>query len=182
MMDFGGWLGRRTLIVGEAGSGKTRVLASFLDYLLERVPSREITVIDMAPRRVKGVGGLLEDYTPSVWRVRYLRPWKITPPRLTGRTSEEVKRYAWENREALEPLLEEYLSKPTPTLLINDITIYLHAGSTERIKQMITHASTFAATAYKGIRLQDDKGSSISRREREELERLVELMDQVVEV
>ncbi|HDD42049.1 MAG TPA: hypothetical protein ENF79_00005, partial [Nitrososphaeria archaeon] len=59
-------LGKRALIVGEAGSGKTRVLASFLDFLVERGLEREVTLIELAPG-LEEIGRPLETYTRSVF-------------------------------------------------------------------------------------------------------------------
>ena len=175
-------IGRKALIVGEAGTGKTKLLASFLDYLIERGFLREVTVIDMAPKAREEIGGTLDSYTISVDKVRYLKPWRIIPPRLTGRDAKEVLSYAKLNHQALKPLVEEYLKEPTKILLINDITIYLHAGDVEDLVKVIKASETFAATAYQGVRLRDDKGSGITEREREGLERLRKHVDEVVEL
>ena len=179
-MGFDEWVGKKVLIMGEAGTGKTRILARFLEHLILKMNPDEITVIDMAPRQINDVGGLMEDYTPSVWKVRYLRPWRVIPPRLKGETREEVLRYAVQNKLAIDPLIDEYLANPTPTLLINDITIYLHAGDIEKIKRIMGESETFTATAYSGVKLHDDKGSSITKREMESLRKLTELVDQVI--
>lgn len=175
-------VGRKTLIVGEADAGKTPFLARFLDYLVERGLAREVTVIDMAPERRGSIGGRLEDYTLSTEAVRYLKPWRIIPPRLTGNSAEEVRAYAEENRLAIQPLIAEYLRRPTRILLINDITIYLHAGEFDEVEDVVKLSETFAATAYQGSRLSEDKGSGITERERKSVKRLKELVDEVLEL
>lgn len=180
-MSYGYFLGKRTLLVGEAGSGKTRFLAGFLDYLVDRGLAGETTLIEMAPNRVAGIGGGIEEYTLNVWKVRYLKPGRVWAPRLLGKSREEVIRYAEENRDVIKPLLQQYISHPTPILLINDITIYLHAGEPQHLIQAIELSNTFMATAYRGKKLEDDKGSGITWRERRGLKALRHMADEVVE-
>ncbi|HDD39794.1 MAG TPA: hypothetical protein ENG21_00910 [Nitrososphaeria archaeon] len=179
-IDFEDFLGRRTLIVGDVGTGKTRLLSYFLDYLIEeRGCEREVTLIEMAPA-YKGIGAPVESYTKNVWKVRYLKPAKIFPPRMLGRDSEEVLRYAEQNRVELEPLLLKFERDPTKILLINDLTIFLHAGDPEKIIKIIDLCETFAATAYEGERLRPDKGSGITQREERALTVIKEHVDKVI--
>ena len=174
-------LGKRTLIIGEMGSGKTRLLGQLLDQLIEMGLGEEVTLIEMAPGLITA-GRLLEDYTKNVFKVRYLKPWIIIPPRLMGKNPEEVIRYARFNHLALKPLIEEYLEKPSRILLINDLTIYLHDGDLNDIEKVIKAAETFIATAYEGERLSDDKGSGITERERRSLNALKKIVDQVIKL
>ena len=176
---FERFIGKKTLIVGEVGSGKTLLLSRFLDQLVRTGLKDRVTVIEMAPN-MEGVGGTVENYTRNVACVKYLKPWRIIPPRTMGRNREEVIRYARLNMLALKPLIEEYLRNPTEILLINDLTIYLHAGEVEDIIQLINISKTFTATAYEGEKLADDKGSGITDRERRSLDRLKGLVDEVL--
>jgi len=176
---FERFIGKKTLIVGEVGSGKTLLLSRFLDQLVRSGLKDRVTVIEMAPN-MGGVGGTVENYTRNVACVKYLKPWRIIPPRTMGRNREEVIRYARLNMLALKPLIEEYLRNPTEILLINDLTIYLHAGEVEDIIQLINISKTFTATAYEGEKLADDKGSGITDRERRSLDRLKGLVDEVL--
>ena len=176
---FQRFIGRKTIIVGEIGSGKTLLLSRFLDQLVRSGLKDRVTVIEMAPN-MGGVGGTVENYTRNVTYVKYLRPWRIIPPRTMGRNRDEVIRYARLNMLALKPLIEEYLRNPTEILLINDLTIYLHAGEVEDIIQLINISKTFTATAYEGEKLADDKGSGITDRERRSLDRLKGLVDEVL--
>ena len=176
---FERFIGRKIIIVGEIGSGKTLLLSRFLDRLVRSGLKDKVTVIEMAPNMGE-VGGTIENYTRNISSVRYLKPWKIIPPRMMGKSREEVLKYARSNMLALKPLIEEYLRNPTEILLINDLTIYLHAGKVEDIIQLINISKTFTATAYEGKRLADDKGSGITDRERESLNRLKELVDEVL--
>ena len=176
---FERFIGKKTLIVGEVGSGKTLLLSRFLDQLVRSGLKDRVTVIEMGPN-MGGVGGTVENYTRNVTCVKYLKPWRIIPPRTMGRNRDEVIRYARLNMLALKPLIEEYLRNPTDILLINDLTIYLHAGEVEDIIQLINISNTFTATAYEGEKLADDKGSGITDRERKSLDRLEELVDVVL--
>ena len=176
---FERFIGRKIIIVGEIGSGKTLLLSRFLDQLVRSGLKDKVTVIEMAPNMGE-VGGTIENYTRNISSVRYLKPWKIIPPRMMGKNREEVLKYARSNMLALKPLIEEYLRNPTEILLINDLTIYLHAGEVEDIIQLINISKTFTATAYEGKRLADDKGSGITDKERESLNRLKELVDEVL--
>lgn len=179
VLDFDGFLGRRTLIVGEIGSGKTRLLSYFLNYLIERGYGSKVTLIEMAPE-YGGIGISLERYSENVWRIRYLKPSKIYAPRLLGRSPQEVLEYAERNRIELEPLLSRFERDPTEILLINDLTIFLHAGDPEQIIKVMRLCETFAATAYEGERLRDDKGSGIAQREKEAVSLIKKHVDQVI--
>ena len=170
--------------MGDVGSGKTLYTARLLEEAVQAGYGRRTTVIDMAPptMEIRGLraGGLLADYTPSVMEVRYLRPREVKAPRLTARTPREVLEYAEFNRRVIDQLLDAFLKEPTPILFVNDLSIYLQAGSLPRIIQVMEKAETFIANCYKGEALRDDLGTGLSRREREAVERLEGLMDLVV--
>ncbi|MEM2187563.1 MAG: hypothetical protein QW407_06520 [Thermofilaceae archaeon] len=172
-------LGRRVVIVGERGAGKTRLTARLLEQLASRLGPENITVIDMAPTTVPGVARL-SAYTSIVQRLRYLAPPTVRAPRLEGRTASEVLRLAEANKVVIEPLLDTFLSDPTPALVVNDLTIYLHAGSLEKLLSCISSAQTFLANAYRGVTLADDKGSGVTERERRLLEEVLRRVDIVV--
>ncbi len=171
------FLGKKTLLVGEVGTGKTLFLVEFLKFLVENGYSNDVTIIDMAPVRIQGVGGSMSEYTDLVLYVRYLKSEKVWAPRLLGRNKEEVLKFAEENRRNIEPLITTYLSNPTRILLVNDLSIYLHAGNISKIMELIDVAETFMATAYEGRRLEDDKGSGITEKERRLLSILKDNVD-----
>jgi GTPase SAR1 family protein len=176
--------GRRILITGEAGSGKTALTAQLLLQAMDRLGSGRVTVIDMAPSRraVGGVqlGGTILIRTGRLRGVRYLRPRRVWAPRLEAEEEREVIRYSRRNAKAIEPLLATFLKAPTPALFINDLTIYLHAGSVDRLLEAIRGAQTFIGNAYEGRLLADDLGSGISRRERELLAKVKGEMDLLI--
>lgn len=178
-MNFRKLIGRRALICGEIGTGKTRLLTSFLEFLVSAGLGDEVAVIDLAPE-YGDVGRSMESYYPEVGMLRYMRPSRIYPPRLLGRSRDEVLQYAEMNLIKARKLLENYLRSPTRILLINDLTIYLHAGDPDDIIRVLNFCETFAATAYEGEVLEDDRGSGITMRERRGLSRIKEHVNIIV--
>lgn len=174
--------GKKILILGEVGSGKTLLASRLLKELTALFDFRDVTVIDMAPEAKGDVGGKISDYVNSIGRVRYLSPEKVYTPRLTGTSCEQVLKYAELNRKAIEPLLDEFIRSPTRILVLNDITMYLHMGRLEKILDCMNLAETVVATAYRGSRLSEDHGSGISFRERKTVEALATHIDQIVEL
>ena len=179
-LEIGKLLGRKTLIVGEAGTGKSHLLARILEKMVEALGPEEITVIDMAPFRFSGIGGRLKELTESVNLVRYLTDDRIAPPRLAGRNATEVLKLAERNASLIRPLLHEFLKRPTGILLVNDLTIYLHAGDPLLLEKSLEAAETFVATCYEGERLSDDRGSGITAIERTRLNELKGRVDDVL--
>ncbi|MEM3365275.1 MAG: hypothetical protein QXM93_02515 [Candidatus Methanomethyliaceae archaeon] len=181
-INFKDLVGKRVLIKGDVGTGKTRLTEKLLQSAVKFLPPGHITVIDLAPqRRVVGVfsvGGTIS--VPN--EVKYLRPSKVWAPRLEGKTKDEVMALAKANAESIEVLFDFFIKSPSPVLFINDLTLYLHAGSLERLLETIKLADTFVGNAYEGRRLQDDKGSGISECERDLLKRLEEFMDIVIDL
>jgi hypothetical protein len=148
--------------------------------MVEALGPEEITVIDMAPFRFSGIGGKLRELTESVNLVRYLTDDRIAPPRLAGRNATEVLKLAERNASLIRPLLHEFLSRPTGILLVNDLTIYLHAGDPSLLEEVLEAAETFVATCYEGELLSDDKGSGITAIERTRLNELRGRVDDVL--
>jgi len=175
-------VGKRVLILGEAGSGKTALAARVLEELMLLFSPDKITVIDMAPRRIGEVGGRLSEITDSIEKVKYLTPKMVYAPRLTGTSREEMLKYAELNRSAIEPLLNIFIRRPTGILILNDVTLYLHAGELGKVLECMRLAETFLATAYHGVRLAEDRGSGISARERQLVKRLVTHMNQIIKI
>ncbi|MCX8183715.1 MAG: ATP-binding protein [Crenarchaeota archaeon] len=173
-------LGRRILILGTMGSGKTRLTAEILDRLLENTVPTDITVIDMSPTTVPGVGGRVSTYTSNVFKARYLKPETVRAPRIEGKNRDEVLSFADFNRVKIEPLLQEFLARPTPVLIINDLSIYLHSGDVSKIVECLELANTVVANSYYSESLMDDKGSGVSEREKKLLDMLMNRFDHVL--
>jgi len=175
-------LGRKILILGEMGSGKTRLTAEILDRLLEKTVTKDITVIDMSPTTVPGVGGRVSSYTSNVSKVKYLAPEVVRAPRIEGRNKDEVLTLAEFNRRAIEPLLQEFIMKPTSILFINDLSIYLHAGDVSKVIKCLELSNTVVANSYYSEFPIEDKNSGISERERKMLELLTVKFDSVLRI
>jgi len=175
-------LHKRVLVLGEVGSGKTRLAARLLEEMMTFVSSEKITVIDMAPERVGEIGGKITDYADLAERVRYLSPKIVYTPRVTGTTREQVLHYAERNRKNIELLLNEYIQNATEILILNDVTLYLHSGELKIILKCIRLSSTFLATAYHGSKLAKDLGSGITLREKRLTKKLASSMDKVIEI
>ncbi len=168
------------MILGESGSGKTAVLAKLLEEAVSLQSVNSITMIDLAPTRHGNIGGKLTDYTAVAAKICYVTDHDIKPPRVIGKSRAEVLRLAKHNMKIAKLMLKDYEKSPTATLMINDLTIYLHSGDLGDVLRCIEMASTFIATAYSGTRLSDDKGSGVTERETRLVEELAKTMDKVV--
>jgi energy-coupling factor transporter ATP-binding protein EcfA2 len=175
-------LGRKTLITGESGSGKTKLAARLLEELTLLIRPEKITVVDLAPRRVGRIGGKIPDYADVGSKVRYLSPEIVYTPRLTGESCEQVLHLARLNRKNMEPLLNQFIQNPTEALIVNDITLYLHLGKLEKVLDCVRVARTFLATAYYGSKLANDFGAGISSREERQTDKLAAFMDLTVKI
>ncbi|MEM2896598.1 MAG: hypothetical protein QW265_05175 [Candidatus Bathyarchaeia archaeon] len=172
---------KRTLIVGELGTGKTRLLIKLLAEAIKLGLKDEITIIDMAPKTIvfgeKKVGGSLSIHSPEVKCLRYLRSKGIKAPRLSSKSAEELILSAQENKVAIDRLLEAFTKNPSSILFINDISIYFHSGSIEPILDILKLVNTFIANGYYGKSLSKDFDTGISKKEMESMESLMEKMD-----
>jgi len=175
-------LGKKVLILGEAGSGKTRLAAKSLQELITLVNPEKITVIDLAPKRIDEIGGKLTDYVNLISGVKYLSPKNVYTPRLTGISPDQVSHFAELNRKNMEPLLDKFIQRPTEVLVLNDVTLYLHSGKLETVLECVRLAKTFLATAYYGSKLAKDLGTGITSRERQLTDELATFMDLVVKI
>jgi GTPase SAR1 family protein len=175
-------IGKKVLILGEVGVGKTALTAKLIRELMLLVEPKEITVIDMAPEAIGEVGGKLSDYLSLSGELRYLSPVKVYAPRTMGVPSTQIIKYAKRNKKAIDLLLDEFLKNPTKVLIINDITLYLHSGKLEKILNCIKLAKTFLASAYYGVKLAEDRGTGIYAREKQLVERLSTHMNRVAKL
>jgi energy-coupling factor transporter ATP-binding protein EcfA2 len=175
-------LGRKILIIGESGSGKTKLVARLFKELTLLIRPERITVVDLAPRRVGGIGGKILDYAEVSSKVKYLSPEIVYTPRLAGESREQVLHLARLNKKNMEPLLNQFIQSPTEALIVNDITLYLHLGRLEKVLDCVKLAHTFLATAYYGSKLANDFGAGISLNEERQTDRLATLMDSTVKI
>jgi hypothetical protein len=177
--------GKKVLIVGEVGSGKTALTARLLREAIVAIGPAKITAIDMAPRRKQFkrvvVGGRLTDFMRGDAEMRILVPaGKLHAPRIEGKTANEVVYLARVNAQLIQELLEAYLMAPTPILFINDVSMYLLAGEVKPLLKVVKLAETFVANSYEGLTLGQNHDSGISKREKSGLSLLKKAMDYVV--
>jgi hypothetical protein len=170
-VDIRRYLNRKTLILGDVNTGKSRLTLAVLDAFLDRYPPESITVIDLAPQLAGGVGGKLA--VPSLPGLQYLTA-DIVPPRLT--TSDEVQmiRLAEANAAAAEKIFDVYLARSRPVLIVNDATLYLQAGLLNRFTSLLEQSATAVINAYFGSYFPD---SPLGRRERRLTEALTSICD-----
>nr|MDO8044028.1 hypothetical protein [Candidatus Baldrarchaeota archaeon] len=177
-------LGRKVLIVGDVGTGKTALTVQIFEKLIDLGLGNDITIIDMAPKTFfisgKRVGGKLDEYTDLVKKVKYLAPSVVYAPRLTSKSSQELLHLVKENVKNLDPLIDEYIRNPTKILIINDLSIYFHAGDLSKILQCLSKAETFLANSYYGKTLKNDFNTGVSYRERDLVKKMMRYMDRVI--
>ena len=155
-----------------------------LDLMQEAVGlgyAKNVTVIDMAPevREVSGrrVGGKLGDVTAIPEAIRYLTPAHVETPRLSARDATHLLALAETNRFIIEPLLLEFLARPTAILFVNDVSMYLQGGPLETVVKLADASETFVANGYYGSYMAFDFGTVLSKVEREKMDLLVSRMD-----
>jgi len=175
-------LGKKVLILGETGAGKTRLAAKLLREIMTLVNSEKITVIDFAPQKAGEIGGKITDCLSMLSEIKYFSPKNVYTPRLAGKSPEQVLRFAELNRKNMEPLLRKFIRNATDVIVLNDVTLYLHSGELETVLKCVELAKTFLATAYYGSKLANDLGTGISSRERELTDELASFMDLVVKI
>ena len=177
-------LGRKVLIAGDVGTGKTALTVQIFEKLIDLGLENDITIIDMAPKTFfisgKRVGGKLDEYTDLVKKVKYLAPSVVYAPRLTSKSSQELLHLVKENVKNLDPLIDEYIRNPTKILIINDLSIYFHAGDLSKILQCLSKAETFLANSYYGKTLKNDFNTGVSYRERNLVKKMMRYMDRVI--
>jgi len=184
-LHFSELLGRKLLVVGDVGSGKTALTARLLKEAIVSVGLNNVTAIDMAPERreFKGItiGGRLIDSLNGMKDMRILVPAeRLYAPRVEGHTADEVANFSEQNAESIEKLLEQYSVKPTLVLFINDVSMYLQAGRIKTLMKTLALAETLVVNCYEGVALQEDRNSGVSQRERVGLATLKGAMDCVL--
>ncbi|MGQ9653275.1 MAG: hypothetical protein ACUVXD_04340 [Thermodesulfobacteriota bacterium] len=177
------YLGKRTLIVGDVNTGKTALTREILHAMCERGWGREILVLDLAPiipaglalrAGLEGVGGRLP--VPEGSHALYMRP-VVMPPRLSGKTQEEAVALAEGNRLAIEGAMKKAARRHRDILFLNDLTLYLQAGSAVKLSDFLGRFGTVVANGYMGERL---GGGELSTRETSEMEALLHSFDRLV--
>ncbi len=133
-----------------------------------------IAVLDLAPARTWGVGGKLN--LPGAGKITLFSPL-ILPPRLTGRSEEEIWKIAKENFKRIEECLKYMQEQSWSFIVINDVTLYLHQGQAEELLKYVALTPTLLLNGYYGRHFAQ---STFSRREHEEMTRLLLACDQII--
>ena len=176
---FDEFLGKKVLIIGDVGRGKTRFTRELLIEAIEMGYGPRITVIDMAPEQVSfnglSAGGKI--LRPDEFEIRYLSCEDIKTPRLSARSPSELLELADYNRRILKRLLKEFISSPTRILFINDVSLYLQRGKFDLLWSALEKADTAIINGYYGEKLRDDLGTGLSERERRLMNKLADKVD-----
>jgi len=174
-IDWKDCLGKWTLIVGDVNTGKTTLSARFLASMCAEGLASRIAVVDLAPeipaglalkKTLRGAGGHL---IPPVNDTVYLGT-PLLPPRLSSKSEEEAVAKAQENKGKIESLFEAFAASGRDILFVNDLTLYLQAGTAEKFVKLTGKAETVIANGYYGKKL---GGGAMSERERRETEALI---------
>ena len=135
----------KVLIIGEVGSGKTSFLSKLLKEALEKGLKNDITVIDLAPKRIENegvkIGGKISDFFLLVEKVRYLAP-TIETPRLSAGSAQELIHLVNLNKKKIERVLDIYNQKPSMILFVNDVSLYFQAGVYKKFFLAVKKAET----------------------------------------
>ncbi len=162
------FLHRRTLIVGDVKSGKTERTLKILKSLM--AGSMEPTaVLDFAPEKISGVGGKIPLSAQDRQRLDYFSP-RILAPRLMAKTPEEAWKLAAENARQIHRVPEEISKKNYRVVII------FHTQTVADLFSVIGSIPTMILNGYHGRCF---RPGELSRREREQMNSLLETCDQV---
>lgn len=165
-------MGPKILILGEVNSGKTKHTLDLLRFI-RKDHGGEIAVLDFAPDLTGGVGGKIA-LPPEIAHTYYTA--SILPPRLSTEDPSRQWALARSNLEKIEGLFASYLQDPKEILVINDVTLYLHAGTLERLLRVLSRSVVAIVNGYYGAFLGE---SPLSREERDKMEKLAKHCDTV---
>lgn len=168
----GGAASFRILILGETGSGKTRLTSRIALALAHAAGGGKITVIDMAPD-YNGVGAPMM----AVPGARIMSARLYAPRLMSGGDCGRAWLLARRNAVETTRMLLEYLRDPTPILVVNDLSMHLHAGDPGLLVDAIESSTIFIGNSYSGDRLRDNCG--IWEKELEAVNRIAEMVDLV---
>jgi hypothetical protein len=154
--------------------------AQFVKFLIEtsKIEPNMITILDFAPEfksfKSFKVGGRVIDFYEKSNHCIYL-PLKgdIIPPRLNARSKKDLYKNICQNYKLTSEILQKYSQNPTPFLIINDISIYLHLGSKRILLEIIQQSDTFLGNSYYGDSIKCKIPSLISIIEKKRVEFLI---------
>lgn len=169
-------LHRKTLAVGEVKSGKTALTLEILRELIA-LDAGTLAVLDLAPERIRGIGGKLPLSPAEKGRVLLLSP-PIVPPRMLGRTEGEVMALARENHRRIREEFPRLRPAAPQALIINDLSLFLQEGSAEELFSVLKKIPTVFMNGYLGSFFPHD--SLLGRRERDRMQDLMRRCDRVI--
>ena len=181
---FNDVVGKKVLISGDVGVGKTKLTIALLEEAVALGLSDKITIIDMAPATVyiegRKIGGKLVEFSEKLSDVRYLTPLRVETPRLSAKSMRELLNLVDLNEKRIKPILKEFVETPTSILFVNDISIYFQSGFVESILSVMRSSETFVANGYYGSTLQSDFETDVSKTERRLMKKLADTVDVVI--
>ncbi|MBD3227255.1 MAG: hypothetical protein GF329_03625 [Candidatus Lokiarchaeota archaeon] len=156
-LEFDSLMGKKILLYGETNTYKTYCTACFAKFLLEEkeIEPNLISILEFAPnlqyiKQLK-IGGKIKDYYEKSLSCNYLdTEEEIIPPRLNANNRKELYHNACHNFKQTRFILQNFNNNPTPIVLINDISIYLHLGDRNNLIKIINESQTFFGNAYFG--------------------------------
>jgi hypothetical protein len=175
------YLRRKTLILGDVNTGKTTLTRNVLEEFCRHDLGGRIVIVDMAPeiparlvyeKGLIGVGGKLTP--PGGHDILYLGG-RFEPPRLSSKTEAEAIEKARQNFRIMEDLFRRLHLQSRDIMMVNDVSIYLQAGTAENLTRWLDQAVTVIANGYWGKRL---GGGTLTERERTETAKLKTYFEQ----
>ena len=176
-LDFNKALGNYTLLYGETNTKKTLFTANFVRFLLEskRIEKELVTILDFAPKfkffnNLK-IGGRIMDFYTESKNCNYIPlDREIIPPRLNAKSKRELYENLCNNYKISSESILKYAQNPTPFLIINDISIFLHLGSKNMLFETIKRSTTFFGNSYYGKSIKSKINSLVSILEKKRIE------------
>ena len=183
-LDFNEFIGHQTILYGETNTKKTYYTARFVQFLLKlkKFNPKDISILDFAPKLFKyyniKIGGKIDDYYPQSIKCNNITfEGEIIPPRLRASNKKELYQYAQMNYEKTFEILEIFNEEPTPILVINDISIFLHLGDIEYILNTIKQVNTFFGNTYYGSSIKRNFATLFSKKEKRSVKFLLKRVD-----
>lgn len=168
-------LDRKLLIVGDVNTGKTTLARRILEHFCALGLGPRIAVLDLAPhippelaaqRGLRGVGGVLE--VPCGCDVLAIHE-QLAPPRLTSTSDVEAQDKAAANKRLIDAAWPRLELGTRSVVFVNDVSMYLQAGTAAELIERIEPAATVIANGYWGERLGP---GALSRHERAQMQLL----------
>ena len=183
-LDLNILVGKKTLIYGETNTGKTFYTAKFIQYLLEikKINPKDISILDFAPKLASfnnlKIGGRIQDYFENSVKCNNITfKGEIIPPRLKANNKKEIYSNICHNFNKLYEIMEIYNSSPTPVLIINDISLYLHLGGNKYLINTINKSDTFFGNSYYGSSINSKFSKQLSIKEKRKVESLIKIVE-----